>query len=44
MMLDGRFGPLEQMDNGKIRSVFLDEFRKMFSSSLNNMRNKGDQA
>ena len=24
MMLDGKFGPLEQMDNGKIRSVFVD--------------------
>jgi len=44
MMLDGKFGPLEQMDNGKIRSVFVDEFRKMFSSSLNNMRKKDDQA
>ena len=40
MMLDGKFGPLERMDNGKVRSVFLDEFKGLFSSSLDTLRRK----
>lgn len=40
MMLDGRFGPLERLDNGMVRSVFLDEFKGLFSSSLDGLRRK----
>ena len=41
LMLDGKFGPLERLDNGKVRSVFLDEFKGLFSSSLDTLKRKG---
>lgn len=36
-MLDGKFGPLEHMDDGEIRSTFLNEFKNLFSSSLDDL-------
>jgi hypothetical protein len=41
LMLDGKFGPLERLDNGKVRSVFLDEFKGLFSNSLDTLKRKG---
>ncbi len=40
MMLDGKFGPLEHLDNGSIRIAFLEEFKGLFSSSLDSLRRK----
>lgn len=40
MMLDGKFGPLEHMDNGSVRIAFLDEFKGLFSVSLDSLRRK----
>jgi len=41
MMVDGRFGPLESMDNGAVRSVFADEFKGLFSQALRTIKRSG---
>lgn len=44
MMLDGKFGPLEHMDNGEVRIAFLEEFKGLFASSLDTLRRKSGGA
>lgn len=34
MMIDGRFGPLDQMDNAEIKSTFLTQFKEMFATMV----------
>lgn len=34
MMVDGKFGPLNNMDNDEIKSTFLSQFKELFSSLL----------
>jgi uncharacterized protein (DUF697 family)/predicted GTPase len=38
LMLDGKFGPMERLDNGKIQSVFLEEFKRLFTTSLTSVK------
>ncbi len=38
MMVDGKFGPIERLDNGKIQSVFLGEFKSLFAASLSSLK------
>lgn len=32
MMIDGRFGPLDDMDNAQIKSTFMTQFKELFST------------
>lgn len=34
LMIDGRFGPLDQMDNASIKSAFLTQFKELFATMV----------